>query len=93
MSNVYCWFFYVHCRVVYYTMSIVSLSTMAIVGLSTMSTYCRFVYNGRWKFGDLLTLSAGQLAIKFILDSASKGRMIQGFYKRLLGRINAICAH
>jgi len=35
----------------------------------------RFVYEGYWRFGDLLTLSAPELAVKFILDSASKGRI------------------
>ncbi|XP_023349863.1 para-nitrobenzyl esterase isoform X2 [Eurytemora carolleeae] len=35
----------------------------------------RFVYKGKWKFGDLLTLSAGGLAFKFILDTVSKGKV------------------
>jgi len=35
----------------------------------------RFVYAGSWKFVDLLTLSAGQLALKFMLDTASKGKI------------------
>jgi hypothetical protein len=33
----------------------------------------RFCYEGSWKFVDLLTLQAGALALKLILDSASKG--------------------
>jgi len=36
----------------------------------------RFVYDGgQWKFGDLLTMSAEKLAFKFIIHSASRGRI------------------
>lgn len=36
----------------------------------------RFCYQGSWKFVDLLTLQAGALALKLVLDSLSKGRIV-----------------
>ena len=37
----------------------------------------RFSYDGEWKFADLLTLSAGRLAVKLVLDTVS-GRVVHG---------------
>ena len=31
----------------------------------------RFAYDGEWKFADLLTMSAGKLAVKFVMDSVT----------------------
>ena len=28
----------------------------------------RFAYDGEWKFADLLTMTAGKLAVKFVVD-------------------------
>ena len=28
----------------------------------------RFAYDGEWKFADLLTMTAGKLAVKFLVD-------------------------
>ena len=36
----------------------------------------RFCYGGSWRFVDLLTLQAGALALKLVLDSASKGNLL-----------------
>ena len=30
--------------------------------------FIRFAYDGEWKFADLLTMTAGKLAVKFIVD-------------------------
>ena len=32
---------------------------------------CRFAYDGEWKFADLLTMSAGKLAVKFVMDTVT----------------------
>ena len=34
---------------------------------------CRFAYDGEWKFADLLTMSAGKLAVKFVMDTVTGG--------------------
>ena len=54
---------------------------------STQDTICYFVienilsrrfgYDGEWKFADLLTMSAGKLAVKFVMDSVT-GRIVHG---------------
>ena len=31
----------------------------------------RFAYDGEWKFADLLTMSAGKLAVKFVMDTVT----------------------
>ena len=31
----------------------------------------RFAYDGEWKFADLLTMTAGKLAMKFVVDSVT----------------------
>ena len=31
----------------------------------------RFAYDGEWKFADLLTMTAGKLAVKFVVDSVT----------------------
>ena len=33
----------------------------------------RFAYDGEWKFADLLTMSAGKLAVKFVMDTVTGG--------------------
>ena len=35
----------------------------------------RFAYDGEWKFADLLTMSAGKLAVKFVMDTVT-GRAV-----------------
>ena len=37
----------------------------------------RFCYDGKWKFADLLTMSASKLAVKFMVDSVT-GRVFHG---------------
>jgi len=37
----------------------------------------RFAYDGEWKFADLLTMTAGKLAVKFVVDSMT-GRVVHG---------------
>jgi len=44
----------------------------------------RFAYDGEWKFADLLTMTAGKLAVKFVVDSVTEtvplltGRIVHG---------------
>ena len=33
--------------------------------------FSRFAYDGEWKFADLLTMTAGKLAMKFVVDSVT----------------------
>ena len=42
----------------------------------------RFCYGGSWRFVDLLTLQAGALALKLVLDSASKGNLLSVVHGR-----------
>ena len=42
-----------------------------------MKALCRrFAYDGEWKFADLLTMSAGKLAVKFVMDTVTGGAVL-----------------
>ena len=45
--------------------------TILHVNILQMRDICmphRFAYDGEWKFADLLTMTAGKLAVKFVVD-------------------------
>ena len=50
----------------YYTVWLVAASNSSMFRI--FSSNIRFAYDGEWKFADLLTMTAGKLAVKFIVD-------------------------
>merc|ERR1712130_93047 len=51
---------------------------MGIVAEGEVPVYqYRFAYDGEWKFADLLTMTAGKLAVKFVMDTVT-GRIVHG---------------
>jgi len=55
-----------------------TLDTAQIVAEGEVPVYqYRFAYDGEWKFADLLTMTAGKLAVKFVVDSVT-GRIVHG---------------
>lgn len=55
-----------------------TLDTIQIVSKNEVPVFqYRFAYDGEWKFADLLTMTAGKLAMKFVVDSVT-GRIVHG---------------
>jgi len=49
-----------------------TLDTVQIVAENEVPVFqYRFAYDGEWKFADLLTMTAGKLAMKFVVDSVT----------------------
>ena len=44
---------------------------MNILAPCLTKSLLRFAYDGEWKFADLLTMSAGKLAVKFVMDTVT----------------------